>query len=866
MFSITYVMGDQRNDPLQVYFADSLAYYEVNNQLVSYLELLDKTHNYFLKNKEFNEIKSMLDYYELFRLPNTDLEKSKARYSFTLYAFTYYKKLEDHLTALKFYELAHDNLDDKLNGDKFSWYIENVIGNIYTRLEQYEKAEYYLNIVERYLKATENNRNLSRLYINKSRALNAQQKTLDAISVLNKAHKLYTNDKVNASLFLNLADLYISMGEPDSCQIYLDLFDGLDEVSKKEYLYYYWEIQGDKYVEELKVDRGLMAYDQSYEFLIEKLETTNSRLCAKLLNKKSKAFLLQYKFLNAQSMLKKGFNALIENYDSTFQVLPTFDQIYPENTLYELVFQCVILHYEKYKISHLTGDLHKAQDGVNLALQINRLLGYTYFATPSKMLSIRQNKHLVDVGLDILYELSAMEGTDKWIKKINEMFDFSKSLNLLDRMSKNKFIRSLNPERRDSLYNFQQILSQLYSKKARVDGQFLKDSLSSQIFDIEGELSSRFGSFEVSVDYQIDHLPHFLEYVVTLNSVFSINNLNGKITFKRNGSVDEFNKLHDEFNKFILNKKSFPEDSILFEMHDFLLKDIDLKQTKIVVVPDGRISTISFDVLKGETKKYLIEDNVFFYALHKVQISDTKNRDEFEMIFTLNPNYGTKQLTSAERGGIYNLKYSKLEAASINELFPNKIISSRFTTDKDTIFESLKEADVFHFSGHAITNNKNAFLVLSEDENKSITNSEIAIQNLDLELVVLSACETGLGKLAYGDGLQSLARAFVQAGTKTVVNSLWAVNDRSTAEVMNHFYAFIKNGYSIDDALRKAKLQYLNTSPIENQHPYYWAGLIGLGDYSPIVSQKQPLNILYGALVILSLLFLFRTIYLKTKS
>jgi CHAT domain-containing protein len=101
------------------------------------------------------------------------------------------------------------------------------------------------------------------------------------------------------------------------------------------------------------------------------------------------------------------------------------------------------------------------------------------------------------------------------------------------------------------------------------------------------------------------------------------------------------------------------------------------------------------------------------------------------------------------------------------------------------------------------------------------------IFNLQLgnELTVLSACETGMSAVWEGDELLGLARGFLYAGTPSLVVSLWTVNDRSTAQLMRHFYEGLQNGLSKSRALQEAMLQVKTFFP----HPYYWAPFILMG-------------------------------------
>ena len=101
------------------------------------------------------------------------------------------------------------------------------------------------------------------------------------------------------------------------------------------------------------------------------------------------------------------------------------------------------------------------------------------------------------------------------------------------------------------------------------------------------------------------------------------------------------------------------------------------------------------------------------------------------------------------------------------------------------------------------------------------------IFNLQLgaELTVLSACETGMSTVWEGDELLGLARGFLYAGTPSLLVSLWTVNDRSTAQLMRHFYEGLQRGVSKARALQDAVLEVKTAFP----HPYYWAPFILMG-------------------------------------
>jgi CHAT domain-containing protein len=105
------------------------------------------------------------------------------------------------------------------------------------------------------------------------------------------------------------------------------------------------------------------------------------------------------------------------------------------------------------------------------------------------------------------------------------------------------------------------------------------------------------------------------------------------------------------------------------------------------------------------------------------------------------------------------------------------------------------------------------------------------IFNLDLkaDMVVLSACQTGLGKVVRGEGMIGLTRAFMYAGAPSAVVSLWRVQDSSTAEFMRSFYSHLRAGKSKVEALRQAKLEMIRSDIPAHRFPYYWAPFVLVG-------------------------------------
>jgi len=118
------------------------------------------------------------------------------------------------------------------------------------------------------------------------------------------------------------------------------------------------------------------------------------------------------------------------------------------------------------------------------------------------------------------------------------------------------------------------------------------------------------------------------------------------------------------------------------------------------------------------------------------------------------------------------------------------------------------------------------------------------LNNLELnaDLAVLSACNTGSGKLEKGEGVISIAKGFIQAGVPSVVTSLWSVDDCATSDIMTQFYKYLKEGQTKDKALRNAKLMYLQTADKAHAHPFYWGAFVQFGNTDSLdyLSEGNP--------------------------
>jgi CHAT domain-containing protein len=182
--------------------------------------------------------------------------------------------------------------------------------------------------------------------------------------------------------------------------------------------------------------------------------------------------------------------------------------------------------------------------------------------------------------------------------------------------------------------------------------------------------------------------------------------------------------------------------------------------------------------------------------------------------------------------------------------------------------KNAREHKIIHIGTHAESNNVSpelSRLIFAKNisgekiEDNFLYTYEIYDQDLSSQLAILTACETGKPTYQAGEGMISLAHAFTYAGSESILTSLWKIDEKSSSEILASFYDNLANGMPKDRALKEAKLTYLSTANGRELSPQYWAGLVIMGDTSPL-NLETGISWWYwviGSLIIIFLLILF---------
>ena len=261
---------------------------------------------------------------------------------------------------------------------------------------------------------------------------------------------------------------------------------------------------------------------------------------------------------------------------------------------------------------------------------------------------------------------------------------------------------------------------------------------------------------------------------------------------------------------------------------------------RIVVVPSAELFYLPFELLQNKNNQRLIENNIIRYtpSVSMMLASQEMHLKKIEnsSLFALNTD---SQIPIINELAVRDNKAEPLVGSIIEVNQISKIIggSNLSGLSKTAILNRLGKSDIIHLATHAVVDHSApaiSKLYLSENADSSIYAYELYNQSFKAQLVTLSACNTGIGKIQKGEGIQSLGKAFTYAGCPNIVMSLWPVNDESTSELMTYFYKNLKSGMRKDEALRKAKLTYLENADPVKAHPYYWAGFVFSGNPEPL--------------------------------
>jgi CHAT domain-containing protein/Tfp pilus assembly protein PilF len=515
-----------------------------------------------------------------------------------------------------------------------------------------------------------------------------------------------------------------------------------------------------------------------------------------------------------------------------------------------------------------------------------------------------------------LAELNLKQGKSEEAFKI---IDKSRSRNTKSNLARLKLLSNLDVEQKyNRLIDLEWMInSGLYDKTTL-------DSLSRLHSEIKSELTSRSGSLAeiLNPDNELDlkKLQSKLgqnDYLISayagknLFSVFRISSdefVHKNIPIGRDSLLQLITQVSPIYRSNLESEEIYVNEDLFsfnaqsaYKFYDVLFKDIlsDIpKESNLIVSLPVELVKLPLEMLvtewtEGESpyyyndKEFLLEKFNISYtpsvSIYELQSGTTESTAKQNLLigdpfidnaeFALSIRSGLVDLNPSQARNIllFPLKYSRSELESIDKT----ISESQMFILKDATESNFKQqaplSNVIHISTHSFLLKDQPLILFSPKENDDddgfLELGEIIQLNLNSDLVVLSSCRSGLGRIDAAEGIIGMQKAFIDAGSRSVLVSLWDVNDKYTSYFMKSFYEHLAEDNSKSEALRLAKLDFIKNY---SANPYYWSAFVLSGNISAVEINKASsigmIQIILAAILLIGVYYLIQRLRTRNKN
>ncbi|MEO9853796.1 MAG: CHAT domain-containing tetratricopeptide repeat protein [Reichenbachiella sp.] len=400
------------------------------------------------------------------------------------------------------------------------------------------------------------------------------------------------------------------------------------------------------------------------------------------------------------------------------------------------------------------------------------------------------------------------------------------------------------------------------------------------------KINSQLASLQ-EVQNMLDEHSTLIEYFVGDSAIYTFVIDRDSLYVHQQRAIENLDEMIESLQTAIVDSdyESYIKNaSTLYQLLIEPVKD-KIAGNRLKIIPDGELWHVNFDMLltsdQKETYKnldYLIKDYVISYGysadlmVHESQKLYLQTSNKGLLAFSFNKDEKGAEGDSIPlrtlRGIADDLPGSRAEIKAISSLVDGEYYYGNLA-DKVNFKKNAKDYSILHLALHGTLNedypmNSKLQFTSNKDsiDNGALYAYELYNMSLNAELAVLSACNTGAGRIAKGEGIMSMGRAFTYAGCKSIVLTQWAVPDETTPQIMKAFYQELKNGKPKDVALQQAKLEYLTKSSEPLSAPLYWGSFVLLGDSAVIDLHNDHKLLLYAIVgIVLILIIISVSIY-----
>lgn len=366
------------------------------------------------------------------------------------------------------------------------------------------------------------------------------------------------------------------------------------------------------------------------------------------------------------------------------------------------------------------------------------------------------------------------------------------------------------------------------------------------------------------LSYFIGHDSAYVIVITEASETFFSLGASGAINLKINSFLKQLKDIDNFSEQLSASRQAFIKEGIA--LYDAILRPalatLPGAVNRLVIAADGNLSGIPLSALPRTEKgppsgsfrelPYLLHDYRVQYAYSAaLQLEARKQRPKRPAkieCLGLAPDYQGNATANNGINAALGVPIALVGAArELKNIFKHVsgIYDTTRTATKELFLARAGDFNILHLAMHGLADpaapdlNHLTFADADGKGDNLLYHHEIAHMDLSARLVVLSACETGVGKQEVGEGVFSLARSFSYAGIPSIVMSLWSADDASTSELMPVFYEQLAAGAEQDIALQQAKLAFLENARSEQLHPYFWATFVGVGDTQPVIKSGR---------------------------
>ncbi|KAA3622059.1 MAG: CHAT domain-containing protein [Flavobacterium sp.] len=567
---------------------------------------------------------------------------------------------------------------------------------------------------------------------------------------------------------------------------------------------------------------------------------------------------------------------------------------------------------ELYRETSNRNDLIAALDTQETAIQLLEKIKNSEMSTASKSFWTTKTINLVDSAIDTALLLESVTGDREYIATAFNFTERSKALLLL---------ASLNDQEVNSFANIpQEIIQKEKELKAGITeyvGRIeTEEKRCAEVRDkilklYTGKLHSLQNKYDLLINEIARKYPEYyeLKYDVKIASIKEIQKklLNNKkliisyfsgevqtYVFRISSKSYEVRRIENtaELNtkmaglfEMVSGRQAVMSDPTSFKQYTTLAYELylDLLQpeltanenlNQLILIPDGNISYVPFESLLTNAADhesinyrqlpYLFKKYAVSYSPSaSIALVNNRVKSRGSGYYGFAPDYKSESDNELRKKPA-NLRFNQPEVEYAGELFKGEIWKGENVTE-ELLKRNSTQAGILHLAMHGQVEDQHPmlsrlFFNSSENEDGMLHIYEVYNLSIPAELVILSACNTASGKLHRGEGIMSLERAFQYAGSKSLLATLWSVDDAASSRITQLFLQNLKNGMPKNIALQQAKITFLETANPEKLHPFYWSSFRLTGNTGSLSRGLQPYyyGIGIGFLVIITALFLFR--------